>query len=117
MKKMKWSSLKEELSDYPFTHHMDQFIKRVSKEENVLKIYLFGSIIDNSYTYNSDVDILLKLKVSRGFYIEQQHFKKLSTFKDLLDVFPYSVEEFNAHITNPHHFLQKLQDDLVIVIL
>ena len=70
-------------------------LKAKSKDPNIKKILLFGSIADNTYTLRSDADILVVLREDQTRFIDRIP-KFLFLFAGApvpVDVFPYTEKE------------------------
>ncbi|MGC9004766.1 MAG: nucleotidyltransferase domain-containing protein [bacterium] len=68
------------------------------KDGNVLRVILFGSLVEDTYTPYSDADILIILKKSELPIIERIPYFLLHFSRgDLpVDVFPYTEEEVKS---------------------
>lgn len=70
-------------------------LKAKSKDPNIKKIVLFGSIINNTYTIRSDADILMVLHEDHTRFMDRIP-KFLLLFANApvpVDVFPYTEKE------------------------
>lgn len=79
----------------------------LQRDENVLGIYLFGSLSDDTYVPMSDADILIVLKKENRRFIDRmpeflRYFLKVSV---ATDVFPYTKKEIEEMIFNGNTFL------------
>ncbi len=115
MKQILWSTLKQSLEDYPYISKLNSFFKLLKHDERVIDVYIFGSLIQNNYDYSSDVDIIIILFKSRGFKIEQEYYMSKSGSLNFLDIFPYSVGEYNKYINDNKHFLYDCEKVKVIL--
>ena len=69
----------------------------LESEKDVLKILLFGSLADDTYTALSDADLIIVLDESPVRFLDRIP-RFLMRFLDApvpVDVFPYTVEEAN----------------------
>lgn len=69
--------------------------KAKARDKNILKIILFGSLVNNTYTALSDADLIIILKESNQRFIDRIP-DFLQIFLDApvpVDVFPYTEKE------------------------
>jgi predicted nucleotidyltransferase len=70
-------------------------LKTKSKDKNIFKIFLFGSLVNDTYTGTSDADLIIVLKKSNLRFLDRiPDFALL--FLDLpisVDIFPYTEKE------------------------
>ena len=79
----------------------------LQSDENVLGIYLFGSLSDDKYVAGSDADILIILKDDKRRFIDRipdflRYFLEVSV---ATDVFPYTKKEIEEKIIDGNNFL------------
>lgn len=101
-----WDLFRKTISDYPYIDSLNLFILDLLSDSNILELYLFGSIIENNYDFESDIDIIVILAKSKTFKEELQKLRGKITYKDFMHVFPYSKGEFNYYKNQQNHFLK-----------
>ena len=67
------------------------------KDENTVKIVLFGSLAEGRAVPGSDADILILLKRDERRFIDRipEYIEKFSEIDFPIEVFPYTIEEIN----------------------
>lgn len=73
-------------------------VQLTARDKNILRIILFGSLANNTYTGTSDADLLIILKESNDRMIDRipglmHHFVKAPV---PVDIFPYTENEVST---------------------
>ena len=90
-------------------------LKSISKDiakrnNNILGIYLFGSLSKKRYAPGSDADILIILKEDTRRIIDRtsEYIKYFSDISIAVDIFPYTKTEFNRMMLNGNSFIKHI---------
>jgi predicted nucleotidyltransferase len=90
------SSRRESINKERIIRKLSQLARELKgKDGNILKVVLFGSLADDTFTTRSDADILIILKESELPFVERipQFLLHFSEGDVPVDVFPYTEEE------------------------
>jgi predicted nucleotidyltransferase len=84
----------------------------LQRDENVLGIYLFGSLSDDTYVPGSDADILIVLKDDERRFIDRipEFLRYFLTASVATDVFPYTRKEAEEMISKGNSFFTNIWD-------
>ena len=82
----------------------------VNKNDNILEIYLFGSLCKETYSPGSDADILLILKEDPRRIIDRifEYMKYFLHASVAVDVFPYTKTEINNLLSEGNSFINRI---------
>ncbi|MBF0299279.1 MAG: nucleotidyltransferase domain-containing protein [Oligoflexia bacterium] len=70
-------------------------------KERVSEAYIFGSVATNTFTSDSDVDIMLVVETKLGFIDRPKEFLDIMDIVPNMDILVYTPLEFNKLTTNP----------------
>lgn len=82
----------------------------LKKNNNVLSIYLFGSISKGNYMTGSDADILVVLRDDNRRFIDRipEFLRYFLNTSVATDVFPYTQKELERMILTENNFITKI---------
>lgn len=90
----------------------------VEEDSNVAGIYLFGSLVKNSYAPGSDADVLVLLKEDNRRFIDRiPHYAKF--FLDVsvpVEVFPYTEKEIKKMLQKDNYFINRIWKEKISLI-
>ncbi len=84
--------------------------EKLKRDSNIVKIVLFGSFVRDDFVPGSDADICIVLKEDTRRIIDRIP-EFLDYFSDIgvpVDVFPYTVHEFEAMIDANNPFMREI---------
>ena len=58
-------------------------INKLCSENNVEKLYVFGSVLNENFNENSDIDFIVDIKNNNPFQYSDNYFNLLFGFEDL----------------------------------
>ncbi len=87
---------------------IEEFIKKLSKDANVLKIVIFGSFVRGDYAPGSDVDFLIILRNSDKKFVDRIPDFIPQNFPVDVDVFPYTLEEIEKMKKSGNTFIKRI---------
>ena len=91
-----WTSVRIFSLDIPeIQRALEKFVAELARRPEVLKIILFGSMVNDRYAPGSDVDILVVISESDKPLRNRVPDYLPRRFPMGLDVFPYTVDEAN----------------------
>ena len=91
-----WTSVRVFSLDIPeIQRALEKFVAELARRPEVLKIILFGSMVNDRYAPGSDVDILVVISESDKPFRNRVPEYLPRRFPVGLDVFPYTQDEAN----------------------
>ena len=84
--------------------------KVLKKDPNIVKIYLFGSFVREDFVPGSDADICIVMKEDHRRIIDRipQYLNYFSNVSVPVDIFPYTIEEFDNMKRSHNNFAQEI---------
>jgi len=86
---------------------LHQFVKSISRNPEITKIILFGSLLYDRCVPGSDVDLLIILKDSKKPLLERIPGYTPAHFPCGIDVFPYTEKEINNMLKGNNLFIKR----------
>ncbi|HEO65097.1 MAG TPA: nucleotidyltransferase domain-containing protein [Spirochaetes bacterium] len=116
MRMIPWNHYKEYIKDYLYLSELERFVKAVILHERPCQIILFGSLAQETYHWDSDIDLFVLFDSPCVFKdMKHQLLKHHTETSDIIDVFPYNIKDFKDLSQNPDLFIYNALKDSVVI--
>lgn len=113
MQKISFHLLKNKLKNYPHLHELENFLKKIDKQDLML-VLLFGSLVKGKYTQYSDIDVLCVY--DRKFKDMKERFLTSYKYSDgLVQTKTLTLQEFKDNLRAGNSFLCHIVEEGIIL--
>ncbi|GMT48596.1 MAG: hypothetical protein IEMM0008_0135 [bacterium] len=116
MRMIPFKEYKQQIKNYLYLRELERFINAVILYERPCQIILFGSLAQETYHWDSDIDLFVLFDFPCTFK-EMKH--RLSGHhpeaSNIIDVFPYYIHDFQDLSQNPDLFIHRSLKNSVVI--
>ena len=106
--------LKDRFSNYPHIDSLIEFVRKIEKEESLVLIVLFGSLVRGKYTQYSDVDVLCVF--DKSFRDNKERFLHSYKYSNgIIQTKTLSFQEFEEGLKKGNSFLHLIMEEGAIL--